>query len=180
VKRLILVGTSAVLENAGDVEKRLFEALPSKDQEAYKAAQEGAFTPLERDRRRYRVLYPRCFYRPPDSQMLDRDTYYIFFDALARNHVLSSEPSMFDFRSQLSRIRVPSLVVAGKHDLVTPVSQAEALAKGLPSSRLAVMHNSGHFPYFEQATLFTEWVRGFINDTADANDDAIVTAMVGR
>lgn len=180
VKRLILVGTSPVLEDAGEVEKRLIEALSPRDQEAYKAAQEGAFTALERDRRRYRVLYPRCFYRPPDSQLLDRDTYYIYFDALARKHVLSNEPSMFDFRSQLSRIRVPSLVIAGKHDLVTPVAQAEALAKGLPSSRLAVLHSSGHFPYFEQAALFTEWVRGFINDTADQSDDAIVTTVGER
>lgn len=178
VKRLIMVSTSAVMENPVDVERRLIEALTPEQQAAYRAAEEGASSPLERDRKRYRLLFPRCFHRAPEAAMLDRDTYYIYFDTLARRHVMSGEPGGFDARPRLGSVKVPSLVVAGRHDVVTPVSHAIELAKGLPHSRLAVMERSGHFPYTEEASLFTEWVRRFMNDTADHSEDVRTSSVV--
>jgi hypothetical protein len=34
-----------------------------------------------------------------------------------------------------------------------------------------VLQHSGHFPFFEENFLFTEWVRQFINGTADLQED---------
>jgi proline iminopeptidase len=180
VKRLILVATSAVVENPVEVERRLIEALSPQEQEAYRAAQEGAFTPLEKDRRRYRILFPRIFHKTPDSRFLDRDTYYIYFDALARRNVLANEPAPFDLRAQLSRIRIPALIVAGSHDIVTPVSRSLELAKGLPFSRLVVFRHSGHFPYFEEGSLFSAWVDGFLHDTVGHGEYGRVAALGPR
>lgn len=180
VKRLIMVSTSAVMENPTDVERRLIEALTPEQQAAYRAAEERGTTPLERDRWRYRVLFPKCFYQEPEAALLDRDTYYIHFDTMARRYVLSGEPGGFDVRSQLSTVRVPTLVVAGRHDVVTPVSQAVELAKSLPYSRLAIMENSGHFPYTEEAALFAAWVRGFVNDTMDQGDETETARLTVR
>lgn len=177
VKRLIMVSTSAVMESPVDVERRLIEALTPEQQAAYRATEERAASALERDRRRYRVLFPKCFYQEPEAALLDRDTYYIHFNALARRFVMSGEPGGFDVRSRLSTVRVPTLVVAGRHDVVNPLSHALELAKGLPHSRLAVMENSGHFPYTEESALFAAWVRGFVNDTADHVDETRTTAV---
>ncbi len=84
---------------------------------------------------------------------------------------LSNDPSGFDVRAQLNQIKAPVLVVAGRYDLVTPLEQSSELAEGLPTSRLVVMDHSGHFPFFEENYLFTEWVRRFIAATSDATDD---------
>jgi pimeloyl-ACP methyl ester carboxylesterase len=106
--------------------------------------------------------------------MLDRDTYYIYFDALARRYALADEAGGVDLRRQLGRIRAPSLILAGKFDLVTPLSHSDDLALGLPYSRLVVMSHSGHFPYFEEGHLFTQSVRRFVEDTSDKGGDVKV------
>jgi 3-oxoadipate enol-lactonase/4-carboxymuconolactone decarboxylase len=49
----------------------------------------------------------------------------------------------FDVRHLLFRIGVPVLAVAGAHDVVTLVSDLEAIAVGVPSGRLAVL-DVGH------------------------------------
>ena len=174
VKRLILVGSSAVIESPAEIERRLTEVMSPEDQAAYRSVQEGAATPLERDRKRYRALLPGCFHKPPDGRMLERDTYYIYFDALARRYALADEPGGVDLRGLLGRIRVPTLILGGKFDPVNPLSHSDDLAKGLPYSRLVVMSHSGHFPYFEEGHMFTQSVRRFVEHTSDQNDDAKV------
>lgn len=174
IKRLIFTGTSAQVESPAEIEKRLSEALSPEEQAAYRAVQDGAPTALERDRKRYRALYPRCFLKPPDSRLLDRDTYYIYFDALARRYALANDPGGIDLRGQLRNVRAPSLVLAGKHDLVTPVSHSDDLARGLAYSRMVMMNHSGHFPYYEQGHFFTQCVRRFVEDTSDQGGDVNV------
>jgi proline iminopeptidase len=178
VKRLIMVSASAVMENPVDVERRLIEALTPEQQAAYRAVEEGASSALERDRKRYRILFNGCFHRAPEAAMLDRDTYYIYFQTLARRSVLSGEPGGFDARPRLGTVKAPALVIAGRHDVVTPVSHAVELARGLPNSKLAVMERSGHFPYTEEASLFTEWIRRFVYDTADHGEDSRTSTLV--
>jgi pimeloyl-ACP methyl ester carboxylesterase len=109
--------------------------------------------------------------------MLDRDTYYIYFDALARRYAIANDSGGIDLRSQLTRVRAPSLILGGRHDLVTPLSHSDDLAKGLPYSRLFVMQHSGHFPQFEEGYLFTQFVRRFMTDTSDQSGDVQVIGV---
>ncbi|HSE36651.1 MAG TPA: alpha/beta hydrolase, partial [Blastocatellia bacterium] len=85
-----------------------------------------------------------------------------------------------DFGDQLSEIKVPVLVVAGRHDLVTPPDQSFQLASGLPQSRLVVLEHSGHFPFFEENYLFTEWVRHFMVATNGQTDDRTIRAVAAK
>src|SRR5262249_11175577 len=79
----------------------------------------------------------------------------------------------FDVRARLGEINVPTLVIAGKYDHITPMEEAQELARGIRYSRLAVLNHSGHFPFFEENYMFTEWVRQFIAGTTDLQDDRI-------
>ena len=64
-----------------------------------------------------------------------------------------------------------ALVVAGRYDLATTVTQSYELAQGLPQSRFVVLEHSGHFPIFEENYLFTEWVRQFMIGTSSFEDN---------
>jgi pimeloyl-ACP methyl ester carboxylesterase len=83
-------------------------------------------------------------------------------------------------QSDLSRINVPVLVVAGRYDLITQPDRSKELATALPQSRLVMMEHSGHFPFFEENYLFTEWVRQFMMATTGAQDDRTVAGRVSE
>jgi pimeloyl-ACP methyl ester carboxylesterase len=53
-------------------------------------------------------------------------------------------------RELLWRITVPTLVIVGEKDIITPPAESRALSDGIPNSTLAVIENAGHFPMLEQ------------------------------
>lgn len=173
VKRLILVSTSGMVESPANVEKRLIKSLTPKELSAYNSTEglQGSGSPCDRVRNRYRALFPHYFHKAPDAKSLDRGTYSIYFDMLARKLLLAGSSGGFDVRDRLESIKVPALVLGGRYDLVTPLNHADELAKGLPQSRLVVLERSGHFPFMEENYLFTEWVRKFIEATGDGVED---------
>jgi 3-oxoadipate enol-lactonase len=69
-----------------------------------------------------------------------------------------------DTRSKLPQIRVPALVVYGKHDTGRTIDHAEALLRGIPNSRLATMHDSGHSPMVETPEAFDAEFHRFLRD----------------
>lgn len=64
--------------------------------------------------------------------------------------------------ADLPGIDVPSLVLVGEHDALTPLPFAEALARGLPDAELAVVPAAGHLTALERPEEFTAAVRGFL------------------
>jgi proline iminopeptidase len=173
VKRLILVGTSAVIEDQRNVEKRLAQTLPANQMASFTATEGRGRSTIscQQVQNRYRMFFPLYFHKPLEAKYSDLNAYSVYFDALARKLVNAGKESGFDVRSRLGEIKVPTLIIAGRHDLVTPVTNAEELARGIPYSRLAVFHHSGHFPFIEESYLFTEWIRQFIAGTTDLLDD---------
>jgi proline iminopeptidase len=69
---------------------------------------------------------------------------------------------VYDVRPQLGNIRVPTLVLAGRHDWVTPVGESEQLAERIPDAQLVVFEESGHMPFIEEQDLFVETVKRFM------------------
>lgn len=172
VKRLILVSAAAAVESPNEGEKRIMSQLSKSEVAAYNSSEggTGANRPCDRVRMRYAVLYPHYFHKliPYD---FDRGVYTAYFDALSKRQALASDSTAVDVRSQLGRVKAPTLVIAGRHDLVTPPDQSSELASGLSQSRLVMMEHSGHFPFFEENYLFTEWVRQFMTSTSGQDDD---------
>ncbi len=70
----------------------------------------------------------------------------------------------FNVLSRLDEITVPTLVMAGRHDWITPPTQgAERLHAGLPNSKLVIFEESGHFPFIEEHYKFVYAVRDWLN-----------------
>ncbi|MFD3945137.1 alpha/beta fold hydrolase [Streptomyces sp. NPDC058579] len=74
------------------------------------------------------------------------------------------EPDVIDDRAALPTLKVPTLVVAGRHDVVCGVRWAEELHKLIPYSRLLILENSGHFGHLEEPERFAQEVAGFVAD----------------
>lgn len=75
--------------------------------------------------------------------------------------VLSARLSIAPFL-QLADIDVPTLVVAGTHDQVAPLSQMQAMAAAIPGSILKIVPDAGHLMNIERPELFTSYVRDFL------------------
>ena len=67
-----------------------------------------------------------------------------------------------DSTPTLREIRVPTLVVVGKEDTITPVAEAEALQRGIAGSRMAVIPRAGHLSSLESPDEFNRQVRSFL------------------
>ncbi|MBX3205663.1 MAG: alpha/beta fold hydrolase [Labilithrix sp.] len=67
-----------------------------------------------------------------------------------------------DARPDLPAIRVPTLVVVGTEDTVTPPSIAEAMAKVIPRATLALLPGAGHLANVENPSAFHEAVERFL------------------
>ena len=61
-----------------------------------------------------------------------------------------------DASAQLSTIRVPTLIAAGRGDRIVPVAESEAMAAAIPGSRTAWFDKSGHMPMVEEPAAFTD------------------------
>lgn len=56
----------------------------------------------------------------------------------------------FDAMARVTAVRVPTLVVVGRDDRLTPAKYAAFLATAIPGARLVEVDAAGHFPQLEQ------------------------------
>ncbi len=75
------------------------------------------------------------------------------------------EAATMDLRPQLKKIKVPTLVIVGRHDFITNVAMAEEIVKHIPNARLEVFEDSGHFALVEEPEKFYRVVKQFVLST---------------
>jgi 3-oxoadipate enol-lactonase len=66
-----------------------------------------------------------------------------------------------DHRALLPKIRAPTLIIAGKHDVATPVAEAEFIRDRIPGAKLVVL-DAAHISNVEQAERYTAELLGFL------------------
>ena len=64
---------------------------------------------------------------------------------------------------------MPFLIMWGQRDSMIPVSHAHAVHKRVPSSRLEIFENAGHFPHVDEPHRFIEVLTDFIDSTEPAD-----------
>ena len=63
----------------------------------------------------------------------------------------------------LREIRVPTLVVCGAEDLITPVAESEAIARAIPGSRREVIPSAGHLANLENPEAYNPVLLDFLS-----------------
>jgi 2-hydroxy-6-oxo-6-(2'-carboxyphenyl)-hexa-2,4-dienoate hydrolase len=66
--------------------------------------------------------------------------------------------------ADLSRVRVPTLVIWGRNDPQFSWQEGEAATRSMPNATFNVLEESGHFPHVEKPRETGELVRGFLSD----------------
>jgi len=67
-----------------------------------------------------------------------------------------------DLRDSLPRIALPTLVIAGEHDRLTPPEAGRALASALPAARFRLVERCGHAPFLSHPAEVLGEVTGFL------------------
>jgi 3-oxoadipate enol-lactonase len=80
-----------------------------------------------------------------------------------------------ELRGELHTITVPTLVITGSQDTLTPVGDAEELAELVPHARLLVLSGAAHGLMAEAPNAFNDAVLRFL-DEVDAADTATAAA----
>ena len=90
------------------------------------------------------------------QQLADEAAQHAIYNALA---ALASRP---DSRGMLEDVDIPTLILVGEDDAVTPISDAEVMASTIPNARLEVIRGAGHLSNLEQPQSFNAALLEFL------------------
>lgn len=68
----------------------------------------------------------------------------------------------YDVRAAIAELDIPTLITVGRHDWITPVTQAEEMHRLIKGSELVIFEKSGHQPFIEEHADFLHTVRTFL------------------
>ncbi|MCI5098109.1 MAG: alpha/beta hydrolase [Rhodobacteraceae bacterium] len=97
-------------------------------------------------------------------------------ETLAQMHQIAEElgPDLFvrqsralqrrrDQQSTLRKIRVPTHIICGKHDPLTPVKRHSFMAELIPGATLQIIEEAGHIPSLETPEIVTAALRSWLD-----------------
>lgn len=64
--------------------------------------------------------------------------------------------------SRLGEIRVPTRIIVGEHDILTPLSVSEPMARRIPGAELCIIPKCGHITFTERPTETVELIESFL------------------
>lgn len=160
---LTLVGTTPAAVLVWEARDRSYERLPPDVRETLLRHETTRTFEGPEYERAVRVFYRRHVLRSDErpgwwSRVLDR------FNTRLNVHMWEpngGELSQWDVRPRLREIRVPTLIMAGRHDGASAGSE-DALYKGIASSKLAIFEDSSHYPFAEEPELFIATLEDFL------------------
>ena len=113
----------------------------------------------------FRAIYP-LYSTKFDPAQLDASMAGRYWHYQTHNKVYGIERHGFDVRDRLGEITTPTLVLAGRHDWITPPRYSEEIAAGIPGAELAIYETAGHSVHTDIGGPFFERVRQFIHQGA--------------
>ncbi len=70
----------------------------------------------------------------------------------------------FDMMKEVEKIDLPTLILCGEDDALTPVLYSKFLQSRIKGSKLEVLPSAGHMVMMESPQAFNEKIRGFIKE----------------
>ena len=98
-------------------------------------------------------------YDPDIGQAIDATTQYNGAAWNSAGPLLGS----FNMLDHLGAITVPTLIISGRHDYITPPGPGgERFHSLMPNSELIIYENSAHYPFIEEEEQFFETMRNWL------------------
>lgn len=161
VSHLILISTAPSYEFWVDAQERAEKMATPEMKAVIPTLFSGDLKDDEEYARWWDTVLPLYFHN------FDKETGKAFNDRIVHslevsNYMFKHEIPKYDVRPQLEKITAKTLVMAGRYDWVTPVTQSEEIHRLIPQSNLVVFENSGHMPFIEEQGEFVRTVREFM------------------
>ncbi|MEM6528832.1 MAG: alpha/beta fold hydrolase [Chloroflexota bacterium] len=145
-----------------------YQPQPTRGNDEQLAALSAAFTrPMESDedwQQTWSTLIQIYFtnYDPAVGKALDAATHYSCHAWNRANAMLAEYSTL----ATLPSLTIPTLVVSGRHDFVTPPDHGtERLARLIPNASMHIFENSAHYPFIEEQESFfnvlRDWLKQF-------------------
>jgi len=67
-----------------------------------------------------------------------------------------------DVREMLPEITIPTLVICGQHDAISPVTEMRPIAEAIPHARYVEIPHVGHMAPLEDPTTVNAAIRDFL------------------
>ncbi len=142
IKGIILVGTGARL--------KVFSLIP-----------DGIYTNFEET---IPKIVQFAFSRKAPSKLIEEGVHQML---QCRPEVLYGDFAacdQFDVMKEVEKIDLPTLILCGEDDELTPVKYSQFLHSRIEGSRLEVLPNAGHMVMMESPQAFNEKIREFIRE----------------
>jgi proline iminopeptidase len=107
------------------------------------------------------AIQPLYFHRVDPRIIAEMDAQTVYSaSAYELSEILLSE---FNISDRLHEIVVPTLILVGRHDWVTPPSQAERIKQAIPHADVVMFEESGHYPFIEEHHRFIQSVNAWLS-----------------
>jgi pimeloyl-ACP methyl ester carboxylesterase len=165
LRQLILVDTSpSTVRNEESIRRALEADLPGIEEGWLRKLFEGRVESVEEMHEMWELLLPLYFEGPFDPALPKQIADDTYFHPETHNFAFSVNNPAYDVRDRLPAVDVPTLVICGANDWITPLATSEELVSLIGGSRLEVFAASGHMPMVEEAEKFISVVRGFLRE----------------
>jgi pimeloyl-ACP methyl ester carboxylesterase len=144
LKAIVLVCTGAKLRVAPNI----FAAIKKNHAQAIELITELAFSKKASSEIRKRTA--------EEMMKISPEVIYSDFEACDK----------FNVMSRLKEIKLPTLIICGLEDRVTPVKYSEYLKNNIPNSRLEIIADAGHMVMLEKPEELNERLEKFIKELA--------------
>lgn len=67
-----------------------------------------------------------------------------------------------DVTAWLPTLRLPTLILCGEHDAISPAAEMKTIAEAIPNARFALIPNAGHMAPMEQPEAVNDALRRFV------------------
>ena len=108
-------------------------------------------------------LISQMYYKDYDAEVgavLDANTHYSYQAWNVANGLLAT----FNTMEKMGGVEVPTLLIGGRHDGITPPGPGvERIAGLMPQAELTVLEDSGHFTFIEEEAKFFEVLNGWMD-----------------
>lgn len=168
MRSLVLADTAASLPQWAAAMRRLVADLPADMQEAILRHEAAGTTDSAEYQEACRAYSRRhlCGRIDPRPAFLDRiadkpgdEVYHAMWGP--SEWCVTGSLRDWDIVDRLGEIRVPTLVVGGRHDEATP-DVMETVHRGIPGSGWVIFEKSGHFPHLEETERYLEVLDRFL------------------
>jgi 3-oxoadipate enol-lactonase len=84
---------------------------------------------------------------------------------IAALHAMAARP---DSTPMLRSINVPTQIIVGEHDQITPAGDAQLMTRAIRGAQIEIIPEAGHLPNLENAQLFDRALEAFLVTVATA------------